>query len=278
MRLNHYILTSALSHLLFLSFLITIHPKAEVSLPVFDVKLVGPIESPPRKGIESSALGVRREAKTSLQNASHKPATRRTPSISDLPPKTIHGEGEDTDTKTGSTIRKEGSSSSNGLKGSAGDTTSPYEPSADGKGIAPSAPGKVAPKPKSFLFDKETIERFAKKEPLYEKELNFDTSDLRHRGYLRMLKEKIESIWKYPYEAATRGISGDLYIRFSIKKNGRIGEIELIRTSGHKDLDSAAMKAIKDGEPYWPLPQDWDKDELTITGHFIYMLGGFYIM
>lgn len=272
MKLNHYILTSALSHLLFLSFLTTIHPKAQVSLPVFDVKLVGSIEIPTRKGIERSALDVRREAKTSLQDASHKPTTRRTPFISDLPPKTIHGEGEDSDTKTGSAIRKEGSSNSNGLKGSSGDTTS------DGKGIAPSAPGKVAPKPKSFLFDKETIERFAKKEPLYEKELNFDTSDLRHRGYLRMLKEKIESIWKYPYEAATRGISGDLYIRFSIKKNGRIGEIELIRTSGHKDLDSAAMKAIKDGEPYWPLPQDWDKDELTITGHFIYILGGFYIM
>lgn len=272
MRLNHYILTSALSHLLFLSFLMTIHPKSEVSLPVFDVKLVGSIEIPTQKGVERSALGVRRKAETS------KPTTLRTPLTSlykpsaDLPPKTIHGEGKDTDAKTEARAREEGLNSSNGLKSSTRDATS------EGKGIEPSAPGKVAPRPKSFLFDKETIERFAKKEPIHEKELNFDTSDLRHRGYLKMLKEKIESIWKYPYEAATRGISGDLYIRFSIKKNGRIGEIELIRTSGHKDLDSAAMKAIKDGEPYWPLPQDWDKDELTITGHFIYILGGFYIM
>jgi len=93
-----------------------------------------------------------------------------------------------------------------------------------------------------------------------------------------MLKDRIESIWKYPKEAARRGISGDLYIEFSIKRDGSLGEVRLIRTSGYKDLDKAAMKALKDGEPYWPLPDNWKGDDLSITGHFIYITGKFYVM
>ena len=93
-----------------------------------------------------------------------------------------------------------------------------------------------------------------------------------------MLKEKIESIWQYPKEAARLGLSGDLYIKFTIKRDGKLGEIDLLRTSGHKDLDEAAMKALKDAEPFWPLPADWEKDDLEINGHFIYVYGSAFIM
>ncbi|MBI5664700.1 MAG: energy transducer TonB [Nitrospirae bacterium] len=90
---------------------------------------------------------------------------------------------------------------------------------------------------------------------------------------MRMLKERIESIWQYPKEAARMGLSGDLYMKFTIRKDGRLGEVELLRTSGFKDLDEAAIKAVKKAEPFWPLPDDWDKDDLEIKGHFIYIFG-----
>jgi protein TonB len=51
----------------------------------------------------------------------------------------------------------------------------------------------------------------------------------------------------------------------------------LVRTSGYKDLDDAAIKALRDAEPYWPLPDDIREQSLTITGHFIYSLYGQYI-
>jgi protein TonB len=91
---------------------------------------------------------------------------------------------------------------------------------------------------------------------------------------MRMLKERIESIWKYPKKAARQGISGDLYMQFTIKKDGSLGNVELLRTSGHSELDDAAVKAIKRAAPFWPLPEDWDKDDLEIKGHFIYVFGG----
>ena len=140
-------------------------------------------------------------------------------------------------------------------------------------GIPPSAPNL-----REKLFDREAIEKFAKREETrHDSSITFDTKEIGYENYMLRLKGRIEGIWRYPPEAATRGIYGDLYIRFTIKKNGRLEDIELVRTSGHRNLDEAAMRALKDGEPYWPLPDDWGKDSLTITGHFVYSIYGTYI-
>ena len=53
--------------------------------------------------------------------------------------------------------------------------------------------------------------------------------------------------------------------------------MELVRTSGHKTLDDAAMEALRDGTPYWPLPEEWGMEGYTIEGHFVYSLYGYYI-
>lgn len=132
--------------------------------------------------------------------------------------------------------------------------------------------------PYSYLFDRGTIEKFGREGSPEKKGLTFDTSEFKNRGYMRMLKERIEDIWKYPKEAARKGLSGDLYMKFTIKKDGGLGEVELLRTSGHRELDEAAMNAIKKAAPFWPLPEDWDQDVLEIKGHFIYIFGDTMVM
>lgn len=131
------------------------------------------------------------------------------------------------------------------------------------------------------IFDKSIIGDLAKKDldkyAKRDKSITLDTKEYRYAGYMRKLKEKIESIWVYPPEAKVRGIYGDLKIQFTIKKNGRLGAIELVRTSGYKMLDDAAMRALKDGEPYWPLPDEWGMESYTILGHFIYNIYGYYV-
>lgn len=138
---------------------------------------------------------------------------------------------------------------------------------------------KARDTPGSRLFDKEVIGKLAQKEREQKPDssITFSTKEYQYLGYMQRLKEKIEGIWKYPRDAAERGIYGDLYIRFTIKKNGRLGAVELIRTSGYKSLDDAAMRALRDAEPYWPLPDEWGRDGLTITGHFVYTYYGSYI-
>jgi protein TonB len=105
----------------------------------------------------------------------------------------------------------------------------------------------------------------------------FDVKGFKYDGYMMRLKDKIEGIWQYPSDAATRGIYGDLYLSFTIRKNGSLSKVELVRTSGYRSLDEAAMKALKDAAPYWPLPEDWKEEELTIKGHFIYSIYGVYV-
>ncbi len=129
------------------------------------------------------------------------------------------------------------------------------------------------------LFDKDVIKKFVEKEKVQKEEstVTFDAKEFKYYGYMERLKEKIEGIWRYPSDAALRGIYGDLYISFTIKKDGSLGSVELLRTSGHRSLDEAAMRALKDAAPYWPLPEEWGRDGFTITGHFIYSLYGTYI-
>lgn len=105
--------------------------------------------------------------------------------------------------------------------------------------------------------------------------ITFDTEDYRYAGYMKLLKQKIESIWEYPPEEAAEGRYGDLKIRFSIKKDGRLGDISVVRTSGYPALDKAAVKALRDGEPYWPLPDNWKRETYTILGHFFYTIYGY---
>lgn len=142
--------------------------------------------------------------------------------------------------------------------------------------------GKTVPHSPSrkelFADAKEVAGKTAQKEETKKDTgVTFDNTEFRYHTYMARLKEKIESVWKYPPEAAAKGIYGDLRIKFTIKKNGMLGAVELERTSGHKELDEAAMKALKDAEPYWPLPEEWDKDAMTVPGQFIYTIYGTYI-
>jgi protein TonB len=140
-------------------------------------------------------------------------------------------------------------------------------------------PGQTS---KEKIFDRDVIEQFARRQEEKRKEkekegITFDTSELKYYGYMQRLKEKIEGIWVYPPGAIKQGLRGELVIRFEIKGSGRLGDVEVLQTSGFKALDDAAVKALHDAEPYWPLPGSWGKEGLVITGRFIYALSGYYI-
>lgn len=159
-----------------------------------------------------------------------------------------------------------------------GKQASPSESITTEKEFTKMTPAKQSPD----IFDKDVIAKLSRKQ-MENRELkpshglSFSTKEFNDWGYLERLKEKIERIWQYPLQAAEKGIYGDLYLRFTIDKKGKLVSVELLRTSGYRILDDAAIKALKDAQPFWPLPDDWGKDSLTITGHFIYTLHGFYL-
>jgi protein TonB len=235
-----------------------IYTNIKANAPVFNVNIVGPLETekPSAPNILKPSIASR---KPLIEKQYRKPLEEK------LLPDTLYGgERRAQETKPIPPGKNGADAGQRGLS--------------DEKAILPSEKVKPFLAPPSALFDKNTIEDYAKKGKDVDKGLTFEIPGFHHRGYMRMLKEKIESIWRYPKEAARLGMSGDLYIKFSIKKDGKLGEIDLLRTSGYKDLDEAAMKALKDAEPFWPLPADWEKEDLEINGHFIYIYGSTVIM
>jgi len=49
-----------------------------------------------------------------------------------------------------------------------------------------------------------------------------------------------------------------------------VGAVELVRGSGYPILDKAALEALKEASPYWPLPEEWGMEAYTIEGNFVY--------
>jgi protein TonB len=127
------------------------------------------------------------------------------------------------------------------------------------------------------IFDSAAVMQGAHIEKPLDREhtITFDTSEYMYRNYMNRLRDTVEDIWEYPRDAAEKGVYGDLYIRFVIRKDGSLGSVKVTRISGHQELDSAAVKALRDAEPFiWPLPEDWGASSITIDGHFLYTLYG----
>lgn len=247
-------------------------------MPVFNVRLSEPPDIPLPPAPKKIIIKEKEKPLPTLPPSTYR-HVRPEPPDTASPPETIYGEGTGLIPSTKDTplnppfqegIKGDVTGSLNAPAGI--DSLSETDKSASSESEIPHS------KPYTYLFDRETIEKFAQKQPPDKKGLTFEVPEFEHRGYMQMLKQKIESIWEYPKEAVRLGVSGDLYITFSIKRDGRLGDIELIRTSGHRNLDEAAIRAIKNAEPFWPLPHDWDEEELEINGHFIYILGRSFIM
>jgi protein TonB len=266
MSLNNYILLSIFFHLMLFSLMTVIHPDQKSTLPVFNVKLIEPLDIKYPEAVTKQVQPVKK--KIPPKRYPKPEVIRKT----QKPPETMLGDDTESPGPKTKTQRNTDSNSSRAQQ-----STDEMPSTSKNGGIQ--SPTDKGPAPLAYLFDRETIEKFARSAPDGDKKgLSFDAPEFRHRGYMRMLKQRIESIWTYPEKAVKQGLSGDLYIRFSIKRDGSLERVELIRTSGYRSLDEAAMKAIKDAQPFWPLPDDWQRDTLVINGHFIYVLGSTVIM
>ncbi|MBF0521203.1 MAG: TonB family protein, partial [Nitrospirae bacterium] len=140
----------------------------------------------------------------------------------------------------GETPQKPSTAKTQSAHPEAPEESKPVKPS---KGQKPSTPSM------SNLFDKDIISKHAQSGTqgtgrIYGAErdtaLSLETEDIRFEGYMRKLKQMIEASWVYPPDAIKRRITGDLQISFTINKNGTLGQVYVMRTSGDQSLDEAA--------------------------------------
>ena len=83
------------------------------------------------------------------------------------------------------------------------------------------------------------------------KTISANTKDYEYRLYFEAWRQKVERIGALNYpEVAKLANLGALRLTVSLNKEGNIEEIIVNKTSGNKDLDEAAIKIVRLGEPY----------------------------
>ncbi len=103
-----------------------------------------------------------------------------------------------------------------------------------------------------------------------EEEVSLNTTEIKYADYMARIKHQIEKVWTYPEQAARKGISGEITLRFKLSKDGNLLSVRMLDSSGTKILDVAAIKAVKGAAPYYPFPATITTKKLVITASFIY--------
>ncbi len=148
--------------------------------------------------------------------------------------------------------------------------TPPSAPGSKRRQGSPASPPSFARPTQEDLMRYANVEKDIAKSK--EGEITLDRDDMEYTSYLHSFKKRVETIWRYPETARRDGIEGNLVMRFSIIKSGKVEDIDILKSSGYPMLDDAAKQALLDASPFNPLPGNWKKDRFTITGTFMYRL------
>jgi protein TonB len=87
-----------------------------------------------------------------------------------------------------------------------------------------------------------------------------------------MVRLKIERHKKYPDSARIRQIEGSVTVCFVITPEGDIKSAEVVRTSGNRALDGAALMAVKDAVPFPKAPASLFKGDIPLELTIVFEL------
>lgn len=107
--------------------------------------------------------------------------------------------------------------------------------------------------------------------------VSFETSWYDWGPYAAKMLRRIKLHWKISQDLMLLAQKGIVRIRFSIMADGRVADVEQLRSSTTPPYDQAALKAIVESNPFDPLPKDLlelapGKDREHIVIDFIYYI------
>jgi protein TonB len=107
------------------------------------------------------------------------------------------------------------------------------------------------------------------------KAVNASTQEYQYAAYLEAWRSKVEKIGNlnYPDEAKRRRLHGNLLMHVAVRADGSIERVRVVRSSGHKLLDDAAVRIVRLSAPFAPFPpeirQQVDILDITRTWQFL---------
>jgi len=100
------------------------------------------------------------------------------------------------------------------------------------------------------------------------------TREARYASYMRDWVHKVERVGQlnYPDAARRQGLSGKLMVEVAVYPDGSVRNITILKPSGHKILDDAAVRIVRLAAPFAPFPENIRKDNdiLYITRTWIF--------
>jgi periplasmic protein TonB len=79
------------------------------------------------------------------------------------------------------------------------------------------------------------------------------------------LVRRLQQYKRYPSEAQSHGVEGVVMLNFSVDRNGRVLAHEIVRSSGHPELDKEVISMIERAQPLPPFPPSMPEDKLDLT-------------
>ena len=87
-------------------------------------------------------------------------------------------------------------------------------------------------------------------------------------AYLEQWRQRVEQVGNasYPQEAVDQNLFGNVRLKVSVRANGSVADIELLKSSGYRLLDRAAIKTVEDASPFAAFPESirQNTDQLDI--------------
>ena len=100
-----------------------------------------------------------------------------------------------------------------------------------------------------------------------------NTEDIQFGSFLRRFENSVYGVWRYPEEAARKGISGITPVKITFNRQGEVVHVELLESSGAKILDDEVLRTLKSIGPVGSLPKGYEKDEFHLIAFFQYGIG-----
>jgi protein TonB len=129
--------------------------------------------------------------------------------------------------------------------------------------------------PRQYSQQQQETQEFLGARNIEKKEdtVDFNTTEFKYISYFNKLKRQIEGVWNYPELSRLRGEQGELFLIFTIRRDGQLEDVKLINSSGYARLDDEAIRAIDVAAPFPPFPSQWGSlERLNVRAVFRYQI------
>ncbi|MDF0652844.1 MAG: hypothetical protein CV081_01120 [Nitrospira sp. LK265] len=88
---------------------------------------------------------------------------------------------------------------------------------------------------------------------------------------IESVSKRMAELKRYPVTARANGLEGKVLLRAVIRADGQLTEVVVQRSSGHEELDAAAMQTMRDASPL-KLHQELGRAQIAVTVPVVYTL------